>query len=534
MLLCLPLAACMLSAAGPIDAYRANLASVKVGADFECKFWYNYNPASLKHVLAFEPGAGPAGEPGYLIQGRWEYDGSSERYVVRATGGTMFVPGAGSGPLASVEALCDDKTFAFHYLKSGESALHVQTLADQFPVPLVGPFTWYSTYRFDRDLAVNYAGAAPVRSKGERGGHPTEVEVYERSVGDFRLREEVAYDPSIGYLPRFYRGIAHGQDRGRSTASVIELYLIDAKPCSAGGFVPTEWYHIHYNLDDFNTKYPGYDEDTKLTAPDRSDVTHFKVTRLDDKKDPARLEELSGVNEILAPGGFLRSKDDYGPITMAQLKSTLGAKARPTNRPIAPKIDLAEQQEFARPKDSNYRTLPYILAGLSLAAVAAFLVRRRYIASLLLLGLIPLNGCGQKPVPRLTAAFTLPRVLYDPSRPTLNLDLQISNAGNQTLRIMKIDAGCSCRHVDPSQLPATLKPGERLNVAVGMSGGRNFSPQSYLFTFTTDQGLLTAPVALLSFHSAVMAPAQPSPGSTSAAGGRPNRPIAARTAATAR
>lgn len=150
------------------------------------------------------------------------------------------MPGATAGPMPSVEALCDEETFAFHSLMPGKSSLHVHTLVGKFPAPLVGPFTWFSFYRFDRDLAVNYPGASPVGRVAVRVGRPTEVEVYERSVGDDRVRREVAYDPGVGHLPRFYRGIAYGQDRGRSNASVDEFYLIDAKICSAGGFVPTE------------------------------------------------------------------------------------------------------------------------------------------------------------------------------------------------------------------------------------------------------------------------------------------------------
>ena len=212
------------------------------------------------------------------------------------------------------------------------------------------------------------------------------------------------------------------------------------------------------------------------------------------------------MNNILAPGGVVFPKNGLVSMTLTQLKSTLGVEATATNRPTIPKIDVAEQHEFARSKGNSSWVFYYTLAGLVLAGVAAFLIRRRYMVSILLLTLIPLNGCGRKPVPRLTAAFDHPRVLYDPSRPILNLDLLICNAGNQTLRIIKIDAGCSCRHVNPDQLPAALKPGQQLRVAVGMTGGRNFSPQSYLFTFTTDQGQLTAPVALFSLPTHYLSP----------------------------
>ena len=505
MLIVLALAAFVKPSVGPIDAFRANLAAIKVGADFECKIWYNYNPSNLQHVFNFEQGAGPAGEPGYVIQGRWEYDGSSERYLIRVTGGSLFAPGATSGPMPSVEALCDDETFAFHYLIRGEAALQVHQISDEFPVPLVGPFTWYTSKRFDRDLKLNYAGALSVRSKRERGGHPTEVEVYERTVGDSRIRVEIAYDASIGYLPRYCRGIGFGEDRGRSTASVSELYVIDAQPCAAGGFVPTEWYIVRYNLDDFLSNYPGYSEETKFDPPKVSTVVHFKVNHLEDKKGPARLEDLAGVNQILAPGGILLAKSGYRPMTLTQLKSTLGTKGKASNRPILPNIDEAELHEFDRAKSTSSWT-PYLLGALSLAAIIAFLVHRRSRMLAIIFILMTMSGCGQKPIPRLTAGFTKTRLLYDPSSPSLNLDLVVSNAGNQTLKIMKVDAGCSCRHVDPSQLPATIRPGERLKLAVAMSGARSFDTQTYIFTFNTNQGQFTAPVALLSIPKHHLSP----------------------------
>ena len=370
---------------------------------------------------------------------------------------------------------------------------------------MVGPFTLKTNFRFDQNLKVNYANSPPVRSKGERGGHPTEVEVYQRTVGDIKVRDEIAYDPSVGYLPRYYRGIGYGMERGRNVASVTDYYLIDAKLCGAGGFVPTEWFLIDYELDDFESKYPRYDENTRLAAPGQSTVLHFKVSRLEDKKDQARMAELAGVTTILAPGGVINSKADFRPMTLSEVKSMMGTKAVISKPPALPKIDEVEKHEFEQPRAANWT--PYWLAGLSLAAVAAFVIYRRSRMLVVLIGLIPLAGCGQQqPVPRLTAAFTQSRVLYDPTSPMLKLDLVISNSGNQTLRIMKVDAGCACRQVDPAQLPVTVRPGEGTKVAVSLSGKSSYSPESFVFTFLTDQGQLTAPVTLLSIPKHRLSP----------------------------
>lgn len=63
---------------------------------------------------------------------------------------------------------------------------------------------------------------------------------------------------------------------------------------------------------------------------------------------------------------------------------------------------------------------------------------------------------------------------------------------------MKVDAGCSCRQVDPAQLPATVRPGKGMKLAVSLSGKSSYSPENFVLTFLTDQGQLTAPVTLLS------------------------------------
>jgi len=507
MLIALALATLTQPKAGPLDAYRVNWAAIKAAEDFDCRFWYNIDPRGVRHVLAFEPGPGPAPEPGYIAHGRWEFDGSCERYLIRLTGGTMFRPDATTGPLVPVEGLGDDETFAFHYLQDNPASLMVSSPPNQFPLPLVGPLTWNSFYRIDRDLQANYAGKAKSARPGLRGGRPTEDEVYERTQADSIIRREIAYDPGLGYLPRFCRSIAYDTDRGRSPASVIECYVLDAKPCRAGGFVPTEWYLISYHVDNFATKYPDYNETTAIEPPPNCTIIQYRATSFEEKTDQAKLMEMACINMILAPGGPIGFQGGSSPLSMSDLKAKVGRRAQPTNKPILPNIDQAELNEFRQPKPTtDWR--PFLLGGLALAIGATLLIRRRAVrAALVLLALLPMVGCGtQKAVPRLTAAFTRDRLLYDPSKPALSMDLMIHNAGNQTLRILKVDAGCSCRHVDPTQLPATLRPGEGLKLAVGMSGGRTFAPETYVFTFTTDQGQFTAPVALLSLPRHQLSP----------------------------
>ena len=91
-------------------------------------------------------------------------------------------------------------------------------------------------------------------------GYRTEVEIYTQNTDDVRSLE-VHYDPSIGYLPRYARVCGPGNP---TRYGVKEMYMLDARPCKAGGFVPFEWYSVSYFVDNFPRRFPAYDHKTVL------------------------------------------------------------------------------------------------------------------------------------------------------------------------------------------------------------------------------------------------------------------------------
>ncbi|MFI5456704.1 MAG: hypothetical protein ACHRXM_14750 [Isosphaerales bacterium] len=480
---------------GPIDAFRSNLAASRVRVRFECNFYDRIDISTLfQRFEKFAPGPGPADEPSHIVQGRWDFDGSCEHYVLRITGGAQRDPNGRTGPIPACELIWDGETYAYHYLAPGESVLHVETKIVRPPLGVVGPFTPKRRYRLDRELDTDYANAQIEHKTAERAGRKLEVEIYKKSRPEHQQRQEIAYDPAIGYLPRFVRSIAYGTENGRSTASFREMYLIGARQCAAGGFVPTEWYVVGGHIFDFESKYPGYSDETRLTSSDAPHLVHFKVVKMEDQRGPVVLDEMEGVTQIWAPGGLYGSKGDLPHLSLAEMKKVLGKRMVPSNRPVLSNIDYAELHEF----DQTPRGTPWLVSLVCGIVVVALLWgvrtwRRR--GALLLLGLaFVIAGCGHHSVPLLTAGLSPARLIYDASKPALQTTLVVNNAGNRTLQLFGVDAGCSCRQIDKSQLPATLRPGQNLKLSVSLGGALAYDPQNYIFTFQTDHGQLAAPV----------------------------------------
>lgn len=486
---------------GPMDGFRTNFASVRASVQFQCDYYSADGLSGVSDRLKeYSNWPGPSGKPGHVAEGMWEYDGASEHYLLRITGGTLRDPSGQSGPLAQREAICDRQTFAFQPLTSTKSgsAIYVHTNLDRFPFILLGPFTWNLMIRLDQEIEVDFRNARVERHTGLRGPHLTEVEVYEKKSGDIRIRDEIWYDPAVGYLPRFLRKIAHGIEKGRSLASVYEFYLMDAQLCSAGGFVPSEWYVHQYHVEDFSSRYPDYNHQTRLAPTDNATLIHFKAVKQEDRKTTVRMEEMEGIERIYAPGGSLDLKGSYKSMTLGELKSLLGKLLKPkplSKRAIVASIDEAEKHEFDNaPQHSSW--LPYMIAAFVAVLVVAAVAWRWAKVMLVLVALIAIAGCGHRSVARLTVAFAPSRLLCEPAQSIPHLSLMVRNVGNQTLRLLGVDAGCSCRHVNPSDFPATLKPDASLRLRIELRGLPASTPQNVAFTFTTDQGTLVAPSVL--------------------------------------
>ncbi len=139
---------------------------------------------------------------------------------------------------------------------------------------------------------------------------------------------------------------------------------------------------------------------------------------------------------------------------------------------------------------------PYIVGlVVVLAAVAVFVRRRRrrvVVAALAFALLLAESGCGtvSAPIVKLTGSYQESFFFVDPRPHEPPMALVVRNDGNQPLRLLKADGGCSCRKVDQSVFPVALKPGNSVTVRVDLSMTPVTKPQSSQFQFDTDKGPL--------------------------------------------
>lgn len=530
MLALLAILALAQSGPGPMDAFRANYAAIKVDLEYDFRKGGVDAAVVTNGRLWKERDSNFVGLPHLAVIGQWSCDGEVERYhfsspkeVIEEGKKQPRELGKALPYIPEHEGLWDGAILAGYILHEDEIMMDRDQLVvwnDREPGFLSmgkGPFFWWISYPFPLIVQTHFPGVTPVRRKAERGGHLTEVEIYRRSLkNDGWHQIEVAYDPAVGYLPRYARMTAVVDEK---RGWVKETYLIEARPCAAGGFVPTEWYDLSYGIDDFDRHYPDYNDDTVLAITERASMGHFKVTSMKDRATPVTLTLLQNVHKVGTPGGgWVPLRPGTRFLTLPQIKSALGTRLTNPKPAVLPTLDVAEMQQFSSPPPvSVWRSylawLPYLLGALTAVAFVGFLVaRRRGWSLLMLLGLIGLSGCSTKaaPVVKLSAAFTEPHVLYDIQSTTIPLTLLVRNEGNQTLRLFKADGGCACRQVDQSHFPTSLAPSGSLSLAVSVNPGKQSLPQTLRVTFESDRGSIPVPVSLHVLPRHQLSPEAPS------------------------
>ncbi len=519
---------------GPLDAFRANYASIKVDIR------YNYTEGvadpeivgRLWRLKAPEYDAEPdygerTKQRGYTkdeVAGRWGCDGTVE-YFDFATPDLILSRMASKnvrGVFRATELLCGESILAGHLYKNQGTTPYI-IIWDSNKPPAVrlngtSPFLWWML-SFPDHIEHYAAGTAPKRRTAMCDGHPVEVEIYEhepaRAPGVLE-RIEISYDPVIGYLPRYARGVF--TSKSNDEAAIAEMYLINARRCSAGGFVPTEWYATSYPVSAFSKRYPNYDDETALEPSERIQLEHFHVTDFKDLSAPLALSRLEGVKGILANGHvvakFVQGTRSLG---MDELKSLAHKHlTNPTRAPSLvnlgtastrgigpPSLDKAELNEYSNQSRPRWR---WAIGGALLVVVigvGAMLILRGRAMSRATVPLILCcwtSGCAQRaqpPVVSLKAAFAQSHVLLDTKAPFPPLELVVRNEGNEAIRLRAADGGCSCRKIDQSKFPALLQPKATLSLKTVVSPGIQPNWHNFVMTFETDRGRLSAAVPLL-------------------------------------
>ena len=70
------------------------------------------------------------------------------------------------------------------------------------------------------------------------------------------MRLVMNYDPAIGYLPYYVRGFSYNPNSVANRSNFRECYILNSRPCAAGGFVPMEWVDTFFGVEAFDPDSP--------------------------------------------------------------------------------------------------------------------------------------------------------------------------------------------------------------------------------------------------------------------------------------
>lgn len=440
----------------PLDAFRANFAAIRAGLD------YTYEKGSVDASAVDTPRFWEGGPPviersRQVLEGRWATDGVSEYFLVnpRAWGAAPVVrPDEGSlVPLRAneftAEILVRDRIMAWHDGRTDR--VHV-AIADR-PARVqtgIGPFYWFGPQPFPRKVEVTFESAAPVVRDADWDGHRLEVETYLRrypGIGWYRM--EVGYDPAIGYLPRVIKTV--GKDEGQAP-TFQDLYVVDARPCAAGGFIPTEWYELTYGG-------PGpedpaaYGLETPMNPRSRVTLGHFLIGAIEDDVGPLALERLDKVVALSAVGGEVPLPRGGQALTIDRIRSLLGNRLdEAASRPLG-SLDQLELDRYQERPARSWTVPAAVIGFVILASLTALYIRKKR-ALLLMTAVVAQSGCAADDgaaVPQLTVECLQPVVLFE--RPDARVAFEIANEGGATFVTRSADGGCACRRFEPGTFP---------------------------------------------------------------------------------
>ena len=265
-----------------------------------------------------------------------------------------------------------------------------------------GPFHWGLESTFPYNLRLAFSGVEPIRRAVERCGRPTEMEIYRRDIPEGSTQIEIAYDPSIGYAPRFVRQSLIPAIGNKNLELLSrEIYVLDARPTFGGGFVPTEWYCVNYRINRFGERFGVYNEDISLDASGRIGGGHFKVTRLSDRRGSVTLTDLKAVQSIATIGGLIPLRARTSSLALSEIKATAGKRLTESSRRILPHLDATELHEHDV-SSSGTRPILWLRRG-NCSHGGRLLCRVAQVGALSLIVLAALfaaSGCGDAPASR--------------------------------------------------------------------------------------------------------------------------------------
>ena len=351
---------------GPEDAFRANFSAIRANVRYRVQASLAAPIEALEELRAWTSAEVSFVEhPRFGLDIEWTCDGAAQHVICRSASASELTdaaaPAANNDPPTDgspggvmrpanftaadkgFEVLWDGEIQVEHRLDLPDVQVHVGD-AEGMLYTTSGPFLWWGILKYPSHLRVNFPKSVPIVHRATLGGRELVVAVYEDEFDpNGWARLEVWHDPAVEYLPRFARYVVGYTSAGRCR----EYFLVDAKPCSHGGYVPTKVYEANFDIDP-PKRLLASEFDGRAPAPRPRSQIHMRrleATEFRDSKEAVHLEKLENVKTIAAKGGSVPLGKGV-LLTLERLKSLLGRKLTdPAPLPL-PAIDYAELQEF--------------------------------------------------------------------------------------------------------------------------------------------------------------------------------------------
>ena len=501
------------SAPSPIDGFRANFASIRA----EMSYHVRQVRFNLKNGLRDKQSKDFIDVSRLPIEGRWACDGfveyfrfsSPEDVLDRAErdrpSSNSFKNEMSIHYVPRTEAVWDGNILFFHShdphnrihgIDPDWFSIQSRILSKSTLIVLenyYGPFYCGFGGQFPSVIHFWFEGISPTVNRSNIGGHIVEIEVYHKPEQTGWSRLEIAYDPSIGFIPRGIRLIVYTLDDDRFYA--YEYFLRDVSLCKSGGFVPIEFGNVVFDLRNFSKNFPNYNESTDLTQGEKEIyATYYSGYNFKDFNQSVSMRETKGIRTVDSIGGGVNVKSNQD-LSYNNMKLLVGPKLYSPASSVFSHIDQDELRELDQKPARSW--IPFTISAALLAIIGFFMTRRwrtkkKYFI-LFSLYCIGTSGCGHigDPIVKLSVAYKSSLVYINPDTHDIDMKMIVRNDGNQTLKILGADGGCACRKVDQAGFPAILKPGKSIPLFVTLSVSPVTMPQSSQFSFSTDHGIFS-------------------------------------------
>ena len=91
--------------------------------------------------------------------------------------------------------------------------------------------------------------------------------------------------------------------------------------------MPIEWYDISFDVPNFKSRFPNYDDSTDLAPPMTGvNATRFRASGFRDFSGPVALGEIKDVHSIGSIGGTIARPPKISSLSLGDVKKLLGKK----------------------------------------------------------------------------------------------------------------------------------------------------------------------------------------------------------------